>query len=148
LDTVIGLDVATKKSHYAIYRSDGIFLDTGEVHSLAHLKALRDMYSINYACIEDIPFIPKSGFQTMKKLCESVGAMKAWLDLAKIPYTPVAVASWKMMAIGSGRATKADVKALMVSTSNLDSDLVQDCYDAAGIAIAGYALKKQESQIG
>lgn len=136
----IGFDTSTKANHYALCKSGGV-LQVGQLYHSRHLRALKEEHDIRSAAIEETPFC--KNMRTAIKLAEAVGRMQQQLIDAEIPYEMISVSKWKMLAVGNGRATKEQVKAAIIAREGLADTHEQDCYDAAGVAIAGYALLKQ-----
>lgn len=140
--SLIGFDCDTRNVHYAVCK-DGRIVETGKLASTLHLKGLRETHNLTDAIIEEICYV--NNRRVTIKLSEAVGRVRQQCDEAKIPHTLISVASWKKLAIGNSRATKAEVKALIVATEDVLDDLTQDEYDACGIAIAGYGLARAKA---
>jgi len=137
---VVGFDVAVHHTHYAITDNKGSVISWGKLYNHQQISALKYEFNINKAYIEEVPFV--NNHQTMRKLCEAVGVLKGFLLVNDIPFATIPVSSWKKLAIGSGGATKQEVEKLITLITIMPPDLEQDVYDAAGVALAGYATER------
>jgi Holliday junction resolvasome RuvABC endonuclease subunit len=141
---VAGLDVDSKGAHYALWDGDTSPM-WGNVNDRKDLEVFTRA-GVQVVYVEQIPFVQNK--QTMRLLCEFVGRWKERIETTGLRCENIEVAKWKMLAIGNGRASKDDVKGLMVLTTNLPDTLEQHSYDALGVAIAGYALEHQKKMAG
>jgi Holliday junction resolvasome RuvABC endonuclease subunit len=138
---VIGFDVDTKRRAYAIWDGKRV-LSTGHIEDAGHLLTLAGEYEIDTAYIESPPYV--QNLQVVSKLNRAVGKLEGYCESCMLESHLIAVASWKAMAIGTGRADKQQVKDVLTATTDVETGLTQDEYDALGIAIAGHGIERQK----
>jgi Holliday junction resolvasome RuvABC endonuclease subunit len=66
-----------------------------------------------------------------------LGAFRALLLGKDIPHSLVSIGTWKKATLGTGAATKEEIKRWAIQYYHLDSNLLQDFYDAVAIAHFG-----------
>lgn len=131
---VAGIDVDTKAAHYAVWDGKEV-LAYGKMEKREDTRRLANL-GVEVVYIEDIPWVNNT--QTMRKLSEAVGRWKERLEVAGLRTVGISVGEWKMMAVGNGHASKAEVRDIIWATTTMPADRPEHQYDAAGIAIAGY----------
>lgn len=67
-----------------------------------------------------------------------VGALRAELRRLHVPHSLVDPAIWKKAVLGTGHASKEEIKAWAIVRFDLPDNLVQDVYDSAVIAAFGF----------
>jgi Holliday junction resolvasome RuvABC endonuclease subunit len=113
----------------------------------AFRHALLRAGSIDYAFVEDIPFIRG---QNGLRLAQVLGGVRAVFNDLGIPCQLVNNASWKKRVVGSGRATKDDIRtwvhrAFPFILNKALGDLSQNECDAIGVAVYGVSQTCQEA---
>ena len=144
---VAGLDVSTKAAHYTIWDGKsavayGAMTEREEVSGLLRMN-------VDVVYIEQIPFIPRAGHQTMRKLCEAVGVWRERCEAVGLTVKTIPVSEWKVMSLGRGfgTATKDQVRAMILATTDVPLGQPQDIYDACGVAISGYQTEKMNAKM-
>ena len=69
-----------------------------------------------------------------------VGALRAELYRLDVPHSLVDPAVWKTRTLGTSRVSKEEIKQWAMVRFGLEDGLVQDVYDAAGIAAFGLSV--------
>ena len=136
---VAGLDVDTHKAAYCVWNGReaiayGTMTKREELRHFVNLK-------VDVVYVEETPFCKNA--QTMRKLAQDVGVWLERIDNWGIRGLTLPVGKWKSLSLGIGNATKVQVKDIILATTNMPNGLPQDCYDACGLSLAGYALEKQ-----
>lgn len=144
----------------AMNRVDAVaLLEDGRIHDFfsmdirkptSRAQTLKDLrFSLNFwlRCLPAEPFvfveapIVANGRQTAVSLAETVGMI---LSLP-FPVEKVAIDSWKQVAVGKGGVSKSHVReAILVAYPTTEAlfGKRQDLFDATGVALYGYRLRR------
>jgi hypothetical protein len=110
-----------------------------------HSKVQAAGGEISLVVFERLDFIPrKNGYKSAFSWGAYWGALTAWCEHHGFAYLPVAAATLKKSATGSGRATKGDIIAALQAAGFQ----VTDDNEADAIALLEYGLKVQEKANG
>ena len=144
----LGIDPGTTSVAAAIVARDAAgwrFVDSPTLSSLDGLMSYlvdisRD--ELHCVCVEDLTWIGATRRHRQEcgsvEILRSVGAAQLFAKQLRIPFVEVRPQSWRKRIVGSGKATKQQVRtALMRIVSGMPERMGLNRSDAVAVAVAG-----------
>lgn len=145
---VIGIDPDTRSITWVCLDEDGVsywkrieaFGKRAEdrIESLCKQLIQSDIFA-DWVYIE--PPVMGVNAKALRDQAMVVGMLRYHLWRLGQPHSMVDNTTWKKNVVGSGKASKEEIKDFATSVIGLEDGLVQDVYDAAAIARFGFASK-------
>jgi len=135
---IIGFDVGTKYIAYCILSGETRFA-AGIFNTREQLRNIINRCNVSHAYIEAPVYV--NNRQVSMKLAMATGRLQEKLSAVGVRYDLIPIAKWKKLAIGKGNVNKEQVKEWAMTNTNLGIGYAQDCYDAAGVVLAGRKLE-------
>lgn len=143
---LVGIDPDTKAITWAIWVNDGIRV--GRVEASGRRaedrfqtlierfhSEMRDLAGATWVYLERPMVGPNRKAIIDQALV--VGAIRATLMGWGLPHSLVDPGTWKKASIGTGHASKEEIKAWAIRRFDMSDSLAQDFYDACGIVAYG-----------